>query len=94
MLTFWAIAALSGGHGPQWRQSAVKGSKLTLRKRCSSRNDQPAFRVVGRLAILGLSMREGGCMEIDRASTQRLVAKLGVTVGFLFLLAIIALAFT
>lgn len=36
----------------------------------------------------------GGCMEIDRASAQRIVAKLGVTLGFLFLLAIIALAFT
>jgi hypothetical protein len=35
----------------------------------------------------------GGCMEIDRASAQRIVARLGVTLGFLFLLAIIALAY-
>jgi len=33
-------------------------------------------------------------MEIDRASAQRIVAMLGATLGFLFLLAIIALAFT
>jgi preprotein translocase subunit SecG len=32
-------------------------------------------------------------MEIDRASAQRIMAKLGFTLGFLFLLAIIALAF-
>jgi len=32
-------------------------------------------------------------MQIDRASTEKIVAMLGFTLSFLFLLAIIALAF-
>jgi hypothetical protein len=93
MLTFWAIAALSGGHGPQWRQSAVKGRQAQASKTLiitERRTRVPRCWTVGYSGIVDA----GGCMEIDRASTQRLVAKLGVTVGFLFLLAIIALAFT
>ena len=56
------------------------------------RNDHPTSRVGVGLASPG-GVDVGGCMEIDRASAQRIVAKLGVTLGFLFLLAIIALAF-
>jgi hypothetical protein len=32
-------------------------------------------------------------MGLDRASTQKMVAKLGFTLSFIFLLAVIALAF-
>ena len=89
-LTFSAIGALSAGEGAE-RLRRSKPGKLTMGIRRGA-TERPT-RVPRCCVAVNPPGFVGGCMEIDRASAQRIVARLGVTLGFLFLLAIIALAF-
>ena len=63
------------------------------RKVAGGRNLQPGALVRGVACLLLRSSIGVFSMQIDRASTEKVIAMLGLTLSFLLLLAIITLAF-